>query len=387
MAAMSSARVLVVQDAEADAYLLMHALERGGYANLVHRRDVKSAMAEIAANPPSLVITDLDVGQGPGIELVRHIRTLESSASVYVVMLTTSRSDEVIGACFKAGVDDFIEKPFRSETVLARMHAGERILELEATLRTKSRELDTALRRIDVATAQRAHSRAAGPMPSSPAAGATPLDALLGTETWRNAEALLTAAMTDFFQLPFGRTVTEDDPSDPFVAAISLSEPAKQLELDLSVVIATEAMKQLGTHLLGDDDLEGAQALVLEVANILMGTLKTAFTAHELTFTGGVPTTEGHTETRARFDQSAVRMRIAMGAADSTLELWLRVKAKRNTAMLGRHLREGLVICEDVCDAHGVVMVKAGSRLTHTAIERITRLLPDIEVTVSDPST
>jgi DNA-binding response OmpR family regulator len=386
MSAMSSARVLVVHALEAEAHLLMRALEAAGYANLVHRRDVESAMAEIVASPPRLVVTDHEVGAASGIELARQIRALDASLHIYVVMLMSSASDDLVRTCFQAGVDDFIERPFRNETVIARVHAGERILELESTLRTRSRELETALRRIDIATTQRTSSRAAGPLHPSPASGATPLDALLGTETWRDAESLLTTAMAEFFQLPFAAVAPQDDPADAFVAEISLSEPTQQLELGLSVVIATDAMKQLGAHLLGDEDLEGAQALVLEVANILMGTLKTAFTAHALTFTGGIPTTETYVATRTLFDQATLRRRMAIGADGSALELWLRLKEKRNTTVRGRHLHEGLVVCNDIHDARGVLVARAGSRLTHTTIERLARLLPDAEIAVSDPS-
>ena len=380
------ARVLVVEHDEAEATLLVRSLADAGYTNLVLCRDVKSAIAEIVESPPRLVITELELDGESGTELTRFIRQQESSVHAYVIALTPSGSDAVVGSCFEAGFDDFIEKPFRGRTVIARMHAGERILELETTLRARSHDLDTALRRIEIATTQRSLSHAAEPISSSPASGATPLDALLGTATWLGVEHLLTAAMTDFFQLPFGPVAAQEPSNEPFVAEIALSEPSKQLELGLSVVVETDATKQLGVHLLGDDDLEGAQALVLEVANILMGTLKTAFTAHEMTFTGGIPSTEPFAQLRGTFEAAANRHRMAIGTSGTNLELWLRVKAKRNTTVLGRHLHEGLVVCEDVHDLHGVVLVKGGSRLTHTVVERIARLLPDAEITVSDPS-
>ena len=302
-----------------------------------------------------------------------------------MVMLTSAGCEGALEPCLDAGVDDVVEKPFRGAEIVARMHAGERIVDLETTLRAKSRELETALRRIDIAATQRALARAADAVSTVNASGATPLDALLGTQTWRDVDQLLTAAMTEFFQLPFGPLRTRDKPTDPFVAEISLSEPSKQLELGLSVVIDTNAMKRLGAHLLGDEDLESAQALILEVANILMGTMKTAFTSHGFTFTGGIPTTETFAQARSTFDRSMVRSRMAIGSAESELEMWIRVKEKSNTTMRGRLLREGLVVGEDLRDAQGMLLIRSGSRLTHTAAERIAKLIPDAEVTVTDP--
>jgi CheY-like chemotaxis protein len=378
--------VLIVEDVEMEAKLLMRALADAGYSNLTHRTDVAGALAEIEATPPRLVITDLRLGGSTGIELTKHIRTLDSVGYVYVIMLTSSGSDGVLASCFEAGVDDFVEKPFRPDAIVSRMRAGERILELETNLRSKSRELETALRRIDIAAAQRALAKAAEAVAATPASGATPLDALLGTDSWRNVEALLVKAMTDFFQLPFVSTRAHDGRSEPFVAEVSLSDPAKQLELALSVVVDTPSMKRLGAHLLGDEDLEGAQALVLEVANILMGTLKTAFVSHGFTFTGGIPTTENFGRCRSTLDRALIRSRMAIAAGDSEVELWLRVKEKSNTTLFGRALREGLVVSEDIRDAKGMLLIKGGSRLTQTAAERLARLLPDIKVTVSDPN-
>ena len=191
--------------------------------------------------------------------------------------------------------------------------------------------------------------------------------------------------MTDFFQLPFASARTLDNRGDPFVAEVSLSEPSKQLELGLSVVVETASMKRLGAHLLGDEDIEGAQALVLEVANILMGTLKTAFTAHGFTFTGGIPTTESFGASRSTFDRAIVRSRMAIAASDSDVELWLRVKEKSNTTVRGRALKEGLVIGDDIRDARGMLLIRGGSRLTQTAAERLAKLVPDLEIVVSDP--
>ena len=152
------------------------------------------------------------------------------------------------------------------------------------------------------------------------------------------------------------------------------------------MVIDTDVMKRLGAHILGDEDLENAQALVLEVANILMGTLKTAFTSHGFTFTGGIPTNEAFSQARSTFDRAMVRSRMAIGASDSELELWLRVKEKSNMTIRGRLLREGLVVGEDIRDARGMLLIRSGSRLTQTAAERIAKLIPDVEVTVSDPN-
>jgi CheY-like chemotaxis protein len=378
--------VLIVEDVDMEAKLLMRALADAGYSNLVHRTDVASAKAEIEANHPQLVITDLKLGDLSGIDLTKHVRSLDGGGYVYVIMLTSSGTDAVLETCFDAGVDDFIAKPLRPDTIVARMRAGERILALETSLRMKGRELETALRRIDIVAAQRALAKAADAIEAKPAPGATALDALLGTDSWRDVEAMMAGAMTDFFQAPFVSARTHEHEGTPFVAEISLLEPTKQLELGLSIVIDEPSMKRLHLQLLGDEDLESAKALVLEMSNSLMGVLKAAFMPHGFTFTGGIPSTETFAHSRAAFDKSIVRCRMAIANGPSDAEIWLRVKEKSNTTVRGRALKEGLVIGEDIRDGSGMLLIRAGSRLSQTMADRLAKLAPDLEVTVSDPN-
>jgi hypothetical protein len=210
----------------------------------------------------------------------------------------------------------------------------------------------------------------------------TPLDALLATPAWRDIPLSFTAAMTELFQLHFAAIDPRELPEgEPFVAEISLSEPSKHLEIVLSVVAQTESMKRLSAHLLGDDDLAGAQDLILESANIVMGTLKTSFAAHGFVFTGGIPG-------RASVDRSSVGHAITeISGGGCTIALWVRVKEKGNATIRGRALREGHVVDRDVRGPCGSLLVAGGSRLTRTSAEHLATLVPDIEVAVSDPTT
>lgn len=383
----SLARVMVVEDVELEAKLLMRTLADAGYSNIGHARDLDEALAELEKSKPRIVVTDLELGNGRGLELVKRIRSQTNDEYVFIVMLTSHTNDTHVRSSFEAGVDDFVNKPYRPEELLGRLRAGERILALETMLRARSRELETALRRIDVAAAQRALAKAAEVRFAGPASGATALDALLGTEAWGSIEKLLSKSMSDFFQLPFDTVPVTAGHVDAFVAEVSLSDPAKQLEMGLSVVTEGASMAAFAMHLLGaDDDLEGSQALVLEVANILMGALKTAFTNHGFSFTGGIPSALPFDVCRTAFDSCKTRTRLAVGSGESKAELWIRLKEKTNTKVRGSALREGLVIGEDLRDARGMLLIKGGSRLTQTAAERLSKLVPDMEVTVTDPA-
>ncbi len=373
----SRARVLIVEDVPMEARLLMRALADAGYSNLAHRSDAESALAEMQANPPRLVITDLDLAGAKRTQPTEAVRTLDKTAAVYVLMLTASRYDAVLGRCFDPRPDEDTDDAVSPARALL---PEEPRMDLATNLGARTRVLPVAPAGEDVALAS------APTIEASPASRAAPLDALQVTPTWRDVESVLTKAMSDFFQLPFSAVEIVDDKGDAFVAEVSLAETSRQLELGLSVVVETESMKRLGAHLLGDEDLEGAEALVLEVANIMMGTLKTAFSAHGFMFTGGLPTSEKLADSRLTLNRAAVRMRMAIAAGDSEVELWLRANEKRNTKVLGQALKEGMVVGEDVLNAEGTLLIKAGSRLTQTTAERLAALVPDVEICVSVPT-
>jgi hypothetical protein len=117
-----------------------------------------------------------------------------------------------------------------------------------------------------------------------------------------------------------------------------------------------------------------------------MGALKPAFAAHGFAFTGSLPSESTLEESKKAFEASTTRARLAIGSGDSKLELWLRVAEKKNTVVKGRMLTEGLVTCQDLHDARGVLLIRAGSRLTKTAVERVALLVPDVDVDVTTPS-
>jgi CheY-like chemotaxis protein len=386
MRRVSTTKVLVVEDVDLEAKLLIRALADAGYSSVEHATDVASAIDKITRDDVRLVITDLALAGSSGLTLTRALRAREQSDYVYVIALTSSAGERQMLEAFDAGVDDFVAKPFDRLALISRLRAGERIVTLENRLNRKSVELERALRRIDVAAAQRALALAAEPVQSSPAAGASPLEAFAGTSSWRELESVLVKVTGEFFQLPFELTPLRSDLSSPFVAEITLAEPAKQLAIGLAAVVELASMKQLSMHLLGEDDLESSQALVLELANTIMGALKHAFTAHDFAFTGGLPSETSLAESRKAFDGSPARARIAMRSGDSHVELWVRCTEKKNTVVRGKMLKEGYVLCQDLRDTRGMLLIRSGTRLTQTTVDRLVTLVPEVEVEVTTPS-
>ena len=79
--------------------------------------DGMEALEKIPEHKIDLLITDLNMPNMDGQELVDHIRSNSSQASVPVLMVTSESNDNRLAAVQKAGVSAICDKPFAADTV------------------------------------------------------------------------------------------------------------------------------------------------------------------------------------------------------------------------------------------------------------------------------
>src|SRR2546430_5850391 len=123
-------RVLIVDDNRMALTILKHALVSGGY-EVDTASNGREALEIVRSGVSRFVITDWEMPEMDGIELCRAIRALDTPGYVYIVLLTGHDAPHEKVAGLSAGADDFITQPFDAAEVLARVHAGERILSME----------------------------------------------------------------------------------------------------------------------------------------------------------------------------------------------------------------------------------------------------------------
>jgi two-component system KDP operon response regulator KdpE len=116
---MSKPRVLVVDDEPQILRALQTNLRGAGY-EVDTASTGEGALAAAAMRPPDAVILDLVLPDRSGTEVCRELRTW-SSAPVLVLSVVGDESEKV--AALDAGADDYIQKPFGIEELLARLRA------------------------------------------------------------------------------------------------------------------------------------------------------------------------------------------------------------------------------------------------------------------------
>ena len=116
---MADLDVLVVEDSPEYTQLVVAVLRDGGHS-VRTAASIADATRSMASVPPDLVILDLTLPDGDGLDLCRTIR---ETSSAYILMLTgrDDEVDKVIG--FKLGADDYVTKPFSPRELGARIEA------------------------------------------------------------------------------------------------------------------------------------------------------------------------------------------------------------------------------------------------------------------------
>lgn len=122
--------ILLVDDEEAIRCILNKGLAMRGYI-CDEAEDAEQALAKLEANPPDLVILDINMPGKQGSEVLPDITTRFPETAV--IMASGITDAKVIAQCIKDGAQDYISKPFSFEQVLQSVNIAldKRRLELE----------------------------------------------------------------------------------------------------------------------------------------------------------------------------------------------------------------------------------------------------------------
>jgi two-component system phosphate regulon response regulator PhoB len=119
---MALANILVVEDEQAIAEMIMASLEMAGYQA---RRAANGQIAYqmVLDNAPDLILADWMMPMMTGLELAKRLKREENTAEIPIILLTAkSDEDDKING-FDAGIDDYVVKPFSPRELIARIKA------------------------------------------------------------------------------------------------------------------------------------------------------------------------------------------------------------------------------------------------------------------------
>ena len=115
-------RVLVIDDDPHVRRFLRAALTGHGHI-VVEAASVADALGELRLDPPAIVLLDLGLPDGDGLDVLRALRP-ESKTPVIVLSARGQEGDKV--AALDAGADDYLTKPFGTGELMARIRVAMR---------------------------------------------------------------------------------------------------------------------------------------------------------------------------------------------------------------------------------------------------------------------
>lgn len=115
--------VLIVDDYKTMLRIIKNLLKQLGFNNVDEATDGSMALDMFQSKDYGLVISDWNMEPMSGLDLLRHVRGGAANADVPFIMVTAeSKTDNVIVAK-KAGVSNYIVKPFNAETLKTKIEA------------------------------------------------------------------------------------------------------------------------------------------------------------------------------------------------------------------------------------------------------------------------
>jgi two-component system chemotaxis response regulator CheY len=113
--------VLVVDDASAMRRIVRGLLKELGFKNIREADNGQVALDELKKRKADLVVSDWNMPEMSGIDLLRAIRGDETLKNIPVLMVTAEAKKENILAAIQAGVNNYIVKPFNAQTLQEKL--------------------------------------------------------------------------------------------------------------------------------------------------------------------------------------------------------------------------------------------------------------------------
>lgn len=123
MAVDLSMPVLVVDDYKTMIRIIRNLLKQLGFSDVDDAADGTEALGKMRQKKYGLVISDWNMEPMTGYELLKEVRTDESLSRTPFIMVTAESKTENVIAAKKAGVNNYIVKPFNAATLKSKIDA------------------------------------------------------------------------------------------------------------------------------------------------------------------------------------------------------------------------------------------------------------------------
>ncbi|MDF1874391.1 chemotaxis response regulator CheY [Sulfurimonas sp. SAG-AH-194-I05] len=117
-------KLLVVDDSSTMRRIIKNTLARLGYKDILEGEDGVKGWEQIDSNPDvEMLITDWNMPEMNGLELVKKVRADDRFKELPIIMVTTEGGKAEVITALKAGVNNYIVKPFTPQVLKEKLGA------------------------------------------------------------------------------------------------------------------------------------------------------------------------------------------------------------------------------------------------------------------------
>jgi two-component system chemotaxis response regulator CheY len=115
-------KILIVDDFSTMRRIIKNILRQAGYVNILEADDGTSALEVLRKEKIEFVVSDWNMPQMSGLELLKAVRTSEEWKELPFLMVTAEGQKENVIEAVKHRVNNYIVKPFTPETLMEKIN-------------------------------------------------------------------------------------------------------------------------------------------------------------------------------------------------------------------------------------------------------------------------
>lgn len=112
-------RFLLVDDSSTMRKIQRRTLEKLGFGDVLEAEDGNQGLAQVESGKPDIVITDWNMPNLDGLSFVKQLRA--GGHTVPIIMVTTEAEKSKVVEAIKAGINDYLIKPFTPDALAAKI--------------------------------------------------------------------------------------------------------------------------------------------------------------------------------------------------------------------------------------------------------------------------
>jgi len=113
--------VLIVDDYKTMLRIVSSLLKQLGFKNIFEATDGSMALAMLRERDFGLIISDWNMEPMTGLQLLKEVRADAKAKAIPFIMVTAESKNENVIEAKKAGVNNYIVKPFNAETLKSKI--------------------------------------------------------------------------------------------------------------------------------------------------------------------------------------------------------------------------------------------------------------------------